>query len=104
MAKVLSLIIIDTLNGAFGPGDENSVSDLGQIMNVLKAVAKEHFAAVSVLHHPGKDAVKGPRGSSALPAGFDNIAWLARLEKAINAALLLSSVETSQPISRSNFL
>ena len=76
-----SLIIIDTLNGAFGPGDENSASDLGQIMNVLKAVAKEHFAAVMVLHHPGKDASKGPRGSSALPAGFDNIMWLARLGK-----------------------
>ena len=71
------LVIIDTLNTMFGGGDENSAADMGNFLRHCKAIHQnlnldgEKYTAVLVVHHGGKDADRGARGSSALLAGID---------------------------------
>ena len=71
------LVVIDTLNTMFGGGDENSAADMGTFLKHCKAIHQnlnlegEKYTAVLVVHHGGKDADRGARGSSALPAGID---------------------------------
>lgn len=65
------LIIIDTLNRNFGAGDENSTKDMTRFINALTQVNKTLGCSICVVHHTGKDAEKGARGSSALRAAMD---------------------------------
>jgi hypothetical protein len=65
------LVIVDTLNRCSVGADENSAKDAGLIVEQITRVANEMHAAVVLLHHPGKDATKGGRGSSAFVAAID---------------------------------
>ena len=65
------LIVIDTLARAMGKGDENTARDMGIItMNVGQIIA-ETGAHLMVVHHSGKEASKGARGSSSLRGAVD---------------------------------
>lgn len=66
------LIVIDTLSRNFGPGDENSNSDMASFVEAVDRWLREPFgAAVLILHHPGHlDKTRG-RGASALPGAVD---------------------------------
>jgi hypothetical protein len=67
-----ALIIVDTLARNFGPADENSTQDMGAFIANLDAELRLPWgAAVMVVHHSGKDAAKGARGSSALFGAVD---------------------------------
>lgn len=66
----LKLIVIDTLARSFA-GDENSASDMGAFVRACDAIREKTGATVLVIHHSGKDAEKGARGSSALRAACD---------------------------------
>jgi hypothetical protein len=67
-----ALIIVDTLARNFGPADENSTQDMGAFVANLDAELRLPWgAAVLVVHHSGKDAAKGARGSSALFGAVD---------------------------------
>lgn len=63
-------IFIDTLAKCFVSGDENSARDMGRFVANCETLARIFGTAVVVIHHSGKDASKGPRGSGALHAGF----------------------------------
>jgi len=66
------MIVIDTLARSMTGGDENSATDAGIVINSfdrLRRVAGE--AAMVVIHHTGKDAERGARGSSAYYAAVD---------------------------------
>jgi hypothetical protein len=65
------LIIVDTLNRCSIGADGNSAKDAGLIVEQITMVANLTHAAVLLLHHPGKDATKGGRGSSAFVAAID---------------------------------
>lgn len=65
------LIVIDTLAAVFGGGNENSFEDMGLIVDHLLQLAKRTGATVIIVHHSGKDAVKGERGHSSLYAALD---------------------------------
>lgn len=69
----LALVVIDTWHAAMGGGDENSAADAGAALAPLREAAEAHGALVLVIHHSGKDAERGARGSSALPAAADAI-------------------------------
>jgi hypothetical protein len=64
------LIVIDTLARSIY-GDENTATDMGAFVQACDALRTRYGAAVLIVHHTGKDAAKGARGSSALKAAVD---------------------------------
>lgn len=67
----LKLVIIDTLNQTAAGADENSAKDMSRYIASMKRLRDETGAAVVVVHHSGKDASKGMRGSTALLGAMD---------------------------------
>lgn len=65
------LILIDTLARALMGGDENSAQDVGAFNSAVAALIESTGACVCIVHHTGKDASKGARGSSALIGAID---------------------------------
>lgn len=74
------LIVIDTLNRHFGPGDENSSQDMTKFVQAIDAIRAHTRAHIAIVHHSGKDADKGARGSSALLGAVDNEFRITRTE------------------------
>lgn len=67
----ISLIVLDTLARAMAGGDENSSQDMGILINHADILKDTTGACIKFVHHSGKDATKGMRGSGALKAGID---------------------------------
>ena len=65
------VIFIDTLNRAAPTADENSSKDMGLILESAKHLSRETNSLVIVVHHTGKDVVRGMRGHSSLFAALD---------------------------------
>jgi hypothetical protein len=65
------LVIIDTFAHALCGGDENSAQDVGALTSAITALIRSTGACVLVVHHSGKDATKGARGSSAILGALD---------------------------------
>lgn len=70
VGEPIKLIVIDTLARSFD-GEENSASDMGMFVRACDHIRAVTGATVLVIHHSGKDADKGARGSSALRAACD---------------------------------
>lgn len=66
----IKLIVVDTLARSF-EGEENSATDMGAFVRACDNIRAATGATVLVVHHSGKDADKGARGSSALRAACD---------------------------------
>lgn len=81
-----ALIVIDTLARAMGAGDENAAKDMGQFVQSVDAIRQATGAHVAVIHHSGKDAAKGARGSGALRAAVDTEIELTKNGETIVAA------------------
>ena len=64
------LCIIDTVARSV-LGDENSSSDMGMFVSACNAVQRHINGAVLGIHHAGKDASRGMRGSSAIQGASD---------------------------------
>lgn len=67
----LKLVVIDTLNQTAAGADENSAKDMSRYIASMKRLRDATGAAVIVVHHSGKDASKGMRGSTALLGAMD---------------------------------
>lgn len=74
------LVVIDTLNRHFGPGDENSSQDMTRFVQAIDTLRAHTRAHIAIVHHSGKDAEKGARGSSALLGAVDNEFRITRTE------------------------
>jgi len=74
------MVVIDTLNRHFGPGDENSSQDMTRFVQSIDAIRAHTRAHIAIVHHSGKDAEKGARGSSALLGAVDNEFRITRIE------------------------
>ncbi len=89
------LLVVDTLARCMVGGDENSAKDMGLFIEGCTRIIKATGATVMPVHHTGKTAASGPRGSSALYGAADVIIELAndngriqlRCEKAKDSAL-----------------
>jgi len=66
------LLIVDTLARFMAGLDESGAKDAGITVEALEMLKRELNCTVLCLHHTGKDANRGERGSSALRAGFDS--------------------------------
>jgi hypothetical protein len=65
------LVLVDTWHASLGGADENSAADAGHALKPLKDAVEATGAFVLAVHHPGKSAEQGARGSSALLAAVD---------------------------------
>lgn len=74
------LIVVDTLNRHFGPGDENSTQDMTKFVQAIDVIRARTRAHIAIVHHSGKDTDKGSRGSSALLGAVDNEFRITRTE------------------------
>jgi hypothetical protein len=70
LQEPVRLIVVDTLARTFA-GDENSAAEMGAFVRSCDRIREVTGATVLVIHHSGKDAEKGARGSSALRAACD---------------------------------
>lgn len=66
-----ALIVFDTLARCTLGAEENSAKDMGQVVAALDQIRTQTKACVLLVHHTGKDAANGARGSSALKAAMD---------------------------------
>lgn len=69
--KAVQLIVIDTLARCMVGGDENSAQDMGQFVAACDHIRVGTGATVLIVHHVGKSAQAGARGSSSLLAAVD---------------------------------
>lgn len=67
----VDLIVIDTYARAMAGGNENDAKDVGQAVAHCDVIHRKTGAMVLLVHHSGKDATKGARGSGALRAAAD---------------------------------
>lgn len=68
----VALAVIDTLARNFGPGDENSNSDMSRHVDMLhKHVIGPGKTTVLEIHHPGHGNKERARGASALAGAVD---------------------------------
>ena len=65
------LIVIDTLARCTVGAEENSAKDMGIVVEHLDHIRRNTRACILSIHHTGKDAANGARGSSALRAAMD---------------------------------
>jgi hypothetical protein len=67
----VGFIVVDTLARAMAGGDENSSKDMSVFVKNIDVIRESTGAHVMVVHHSGKDASRGARGSNALLAAVD---------------------------------
>ena len=66
-----ALIVIDTLARASIGVEENSSKEMGELIAQADRIKEQTGACVLLVHHTGKDATRGTRGSSALTGAVD---------------------------------
>lgn len=65
------VIVIDTLNRAAPGADENSSQDMGRLLEAVQKLQAMTGGLVLLVHHTGKDSMRGMRGHSSLHAALD---------------------------------
>jgi hypothetical protein len=87
LGEMPALIVFDTLARNFGAGDENSTRDMNTFVNNVTELRNLSQAAVLIVHHTGKDAQRGARGSVAFNAACDSMIEFVR-DKATMSVLV----------------
>jgi hypothetical protein len=67
------LIVLDTVTKAMAGLNENDARDAGMFIHFCDSLVERFGCSVLAIHHLGKDADRGARGSSAFHAGFDSV-------------------------------
>jgi hypothetical protein len=89
LGEPIRLVVIDTLATNFGPGDENSPTDMARFLAHLKIYIQAVFnCSILVVHHTGKDISKGSRGGSSIEGNADCVFTLKREDKDENRVTL----------------
>jgi len=65
------LVIFDTFGSLIGNTDENSNSDVGKSLLMIKDTCRQGKTCSLIVHHYGKDSSKGMRGAIAFKANVD---------------------------------
>ena len=67
------LIVLDTVAKIMAGMNENDARDAGQLVRFVDMLKDRFHCPVMGIHHEGKDAGRGARGSAAFHAGFDTV-------------------------------
>lgn len=78
------VIVIDTLAQTTPGGNENSSEDMGFALNMVREIQRITGSLVLLIHHSGKDKLKGARGWSGLRAACDVELEVSRVEHTDN--------------------
>lgn len=70
-AGPLAMVVVDTYARVMAGGNENDAKDTGQAVAHCDLIHRVTGALVVLVHHSGKDAARGARGSGALRAAAD---------------------------------
>lgn len=66
------MVMIDTLNRNFGPGNENTTEDMTRFISIIDTKLRTRYGcAVGIVHHTGLSSEERARGASALKAALD---------------------------------
>ena len=65
------LVVVDTLNRNFGPGDENSTKDMTLFVQGLDQIKARLGCTVLVVHHTGHSEKERGRGASSFKGALD---------------------------------
>lgn len=76
--ETIALLVLDTLNTHFGPGDENSTADMTRFRLACTRLSQATGATVVVSHHCGHQDKDRGRGSRSMYQGVD---WEFKLER-----------------------
>lgn len=76
----LEMLFVDTVARAMVGNDESDATAMGLFVAACDAIRHEFKCGLIAVHHSGKDASLGPRGSSALPAAVDTDFFLERIQ------------------------
>jgi hypothetical protein len=83
-----TLIVVDTLARTMGDGDENTSKDMGLFIRSIDYLRERLGVHVMLIHHSGKDASKGARGSSSLRGAVDTEISLTRSGDVVTAEVV----------------
>jgi AAA domain len=92
-----ALVICDTLARSMVGGDENSAKDMGIFVSHADTI-RQQLGGITFLaiHHGGKDAERGMRGSSILPGGLDTALRLTRKDNSMIVELFCEKQKDSE--------
>ncbi len=70
-SEPIALVIVDTLNRNFGPGDENSTHDMTRFVGAMDQIRTKYGCTVIIIHHTGHNDKTRGRGAMALKGSLD---------------------------------
>lgn len=82
------VIIIDTLAQSMSGGNENSSEDVGAVLANCRRLHEATGALILLVHHVGKDSLKGARGHSSLSGAADVMIEVEALDRARSATIV----------------
>ena len=91
------LIVFDTFSALAIGSDENSNSDIAEVMARVRDTGRKVGASTILVHHTGKDASKGSRGASAFSANADFIYKLVRQKDTLFTTLSADKMKDAEP-------
>lgn len=80
-------VFVDTVARALLGGDENSATDMGLFVDACEVVKRHTDCALVAIHHSGKDAARGMRGSTALLGAVDTSVRVSKLEDTVTMGI-----------------
>ena len=78
--------------------DENSSSKMSAILSKIRALIEDYDIAVILVHHTGKDAFKGGRGSSVIHGEYDSSITIEKRKESHIFRFDMRHVETPEPM------
>jgi hypothetical protein len=67
------VVVVDTLHASMMGGDENSAKDMGVVLGNCRKLSNAIEGLVILVHHVGKDAERGERGSSSIRGAMETM-------------------------------
>jgi hypothetical protein len=92
-----ALIVFDTFSALAIGSDENSNTDIAEVMARVRDAGRKVGASTIIVHHTGKDASKGSRGASAFSANADFIYKLVRQKDTLFTTLSAEKMKDAEP-------
>ncbi|MEO8313251.1 MAG: AAA family ATPase [Pseudomonadota bacterium] len=71
--QAIDVLVVDTLNAYFGPGDESSTKDMTVVVSAIRSIRQALGCCVIVIHHSGLADSSRERGSGVLRGAADGI-------------------------------
>jgi hypothetical protein len=99
----VALVIIDTLARATPGVSENDAKDMGVVIDHCERIKKALGCTVLPVHHAGKDAARGMRGSNSLDGSADCAIQVSRDEASGIVMLRCQYQKDGEPFADLNF-